>query len=95
MTRLLLALIALATPALAEEPTCNSRETVLSLITGPDYAEVPIGRGRSAAGVLMEIYANPQTGTWTIVMTGPDGTSCFGSAGTGDFWELARRPPNA
>ena len=31
----------------------------------------------------MEVYASPETGTWTIAVTTPDGTMCLVAAGQG------------
>ena len=40
--------------------------------------------GLSNTGVMVEIFASNK-GTFTILLTQPDGTSCFVAAG--DYWE--------
>lgn len=46
-------------------------------------------RGRDG---LVEIYASEATGTWTILVTDPEGVSCL--MASGDTWEsLAKRKP--
>ena len=39
---------------------------------------------------LVEVYASEETGTWTILMTRPDGTTCLLAAG--QRWEQDARP---
>lgn len=39
---------------------------------------------------LVEVYSSERTGTWTILMTRPDGMSCLLAAG--ELWEQDARP---
>lgn len=57
-----------------------------------EYGEERIVVGLSGQAML-EFWTNPQTGTWTILQTTPDNTSCVMSAGSNavEF----RRKPNA
>ena len=48
------------------------------------YAEVPNGIGMAANGAVIEILLSP-TGSFTILMTQPNGVSCLMM--TGDTWE--------
>jgi hypothetical protein len=43
---------------------------------------------------LIQVFVNPDTGTWTLVATGPNGVSCIAVAG--DNWKAIeeRLPPN-
>jgi hypothetical protein len=48
------------------------------------YQEVVVGRGLvSGQSVVLEILANPTTGTWTILATNRDNVSCIVAAGQG------------
>lgn len=39
---------------------------------------------------LVEVYASEDTGTWTILVTRPDGVSCL--LASGELWEPDARP---
>jgi hypothetical protein len=39
---------------------------------------------------LVEVYSSERTGTWTILMTRPDGMSCLLAAG--ELWEQDAQP---
>ena len=53
------------------------------------HGERPVALGVTAAGWMMQLYAGPPGGTWTIVLTRPDGLSCLADHGTG----FERAPP--
>ena len=72
------AALAYATASMAGP--CADRATVVDALTG-DYGERAQGFGLTRTGELMEVFANPETGSWSIVITTPDGSSCFGSVG--------------
>lgn len=61
---------------------CMPREAALAQL-GRAYGEelVGIGIGQRGASVV-ELYANRETGTWTALVTRPDGVSCAAAAGT-------------
>jgi hypothetical protein len=42
---------------------------------------------------VIEVYSSEETGTWTILVTRPDGTSCLLAAG--QRWEQDVQPINA
>jgi hypothetical protein len=42
-----------------------------------------VGQGLSVRGHLVEVFVSPK-GSWTIVLSEPDGQSCFADAG--DAW---------
>ncbi|MBT3767113.1 MAG: hypothetical protein HOB79_01735 [Rhodospirillaceae bacterium] len=48
------------------------------------HAESPIPMGLANTGMMVEIFASTNV-TFTILLTQPDGTSCFVAAG--DYWE--------
>lgn len=76
----------LAAPALAQQPSCGPRHIVVEGLL-EQYAEAPIGygveTGRSGGEALMEMFANADSGTWTILVTTSDGTSCIVTFGEG------------
>jgi hypothetical protein len=39
----------------------------------------------SADGVALDIWTNPETGTWTIVLYYPNGTACVPLSGEGEW----------
>lgn len=87
---LALVLALLAVPALAD-PTCMDRADLGErLATG--YAEVPRAAGLDSLNRFLEIYVSP-AGTWTMVITTPDGSSCVVAFGTD--WFLAAPKPGA
>ena len=47
------------------------------------YAEVPVGRGLTENGTLIEIFA-AKNGSWTMLETRPNGISCL--RGSGNSW---------
>ena len=69
--------------AASAQTVCGQRDAV---ITGLEkrYAEKPISMGLANNGTVVEVYAS-ETGTWTIIMTHPNGLSCLVAAGEG--WE--------
>jgi hypothetical protein len=50
------------------------------------YAEVPVSAGLGQDGNLVSVFASPDTGTWTLVMTSPQGTSCI--VAVGEAWQM-------
>ena len=45
------------------------------------YGETRQSMGLGSRGMVMELYASPETGTWTITVTRPDGLTCLIGAG--------------
>jgi hypothetical protein len=54
------------------------------------YGESRSGMGIHGDGSLVELWLSEETGTWTIVVTRPDGLSCIRAAGKG--WEALPKP---
>ena len=62
---------------------CGPRgEVVANLEKG--YAEHPVSMGLASNGAVIEVFAS-EAGTFTIVMTKPNGLSCLVAAGNN--WE--------
>jgi len=69
---------------------CAERQTIADALAG-HYGETPAAVGLTADGLLMEVFASP-SGSFTIVLTRPDGLSCV--LLTGEGWRhLAVNPP--
>jgi len=66
-------------PAFAGQPICGAHDDVVSGLE-KKYSETPTARGLATAGLMIEVFASPE-GTFTIVATRPDGTSCLLAAG--------------
>lgn len=75
------ALTAANLPAAAQAPQCGAREAVLERLSDK-YGEQPVSIGVTATGSLLEVLASPE-GSWTIVVTVPNGPTCLVSSGDG------------
>jgi hypothetical protein len=71
--------------AQAQAPQCGAREAVLERLSDK-YDERPVSIGVTATGSLLEVLASPE-GSWTIVVTVPNGPTCLVSSGDG--WHSA------
>jgi hypothetical protein len=97
MLRLSITLLAfgLAAPAaMAETPTpgrtlpCSDYKAVKEQLA-VRYEEAPISAGLQSNGNVLQIFASPRTGTWTVVSTTPAGMSCI--LAVGKSWEEKRK----
>lgn len=82
-----------ATPALSQqsgavEQPCANRNHVAGQLRDA-FGERMVGSGLASNGVLFELYVGP-AGTWTLLVTTPDGSSCL--AGAGEAWEPLPEP---
>jgi|TARA_Y100000294_G_scaffold152322_1_gene150553 hypothetical protein len=75
-------------PAASAQPVCSTHRTVSDSLK-KSYAEAPVSMGVTAGGGVIEVYASPK-GTWTLVITQPNGTSCLIAAGQG--WKNLPKP---
>lgn len=86
MTRTLFALslgfvgLILATQASFAAPQCGPRAMILEQLTAK-YGETRHGIGLAANTQIMEIFANAESGSWTITVTLPDGMTCLAASG--------------
>lgn len=80
---LLAAAVIGAQPAAAQSaaPQCGARAAVLDRLSAK-YDEEPVSIGVTATGSLLEVLASPE-GTWTIIVTVPNGPTCLVSSGDG------------
>lgn len=79
MIRLAIVLALFAAPACAA--SCAPRVQVVERLTS-QYGENVVGLGLSSAGV-MELFANEDSGSWTVVLTTPVGITCHVGSGEG------------
>ena len=88
MFRLAIIFILLATPAMAQQlpGQCSPHDAGIKSIED-QYGETITGRGLHENGMMVEMLVS-QSGTWTLVVTRPDGLSCI--AGAGDNWETVK-----
>ncbi|MBK8909143.1 MAG: hypothetical protein IPM60_15040 [Rhodospirillales bacterium] len=87
---ILAAAVALATPATAQQQ-CGGAADMSAWLSG-EYGEAVVGQGVNETGVVMQMWGNAETGTWTITALLPDGQLCLLAAG-GGFEVPAVRPP--
>ena len=81
-----------ASPTEAQHMPCAPRSIVVEeLKTG--YGEGPAGFGIQTSGQLIEIWAAPETGTWTVLMSLPNGSACVIASGT-DWQHLNLQKPS-
>ena len=80
---------ALGTAPTAHGADCSRRSEIMALLADK-YQEAPIGSGVTNSGALIEVYARADGGTWSIVVTYPNGQSCLLAAGEG--WRSFTRP---
>lgn len=80
-----------AFPAMAQETApCVKRADFLSHLSS-NYDEAPIALGLTASGRVLEVVAS-EGGSWTIIVTMPNGVSC--GIASGEHWELVKEPMN-
>ena len=68
----------------ASEHSCSTRANVLKHLASK-YSESPVAVGLAENGGVIEVLTSNAGGTWTIIITMPDGTSCMVAAG--EAWE--------
>ena len=76
-------------PASAKsQQVCGDRSKIVANL-GSDYKEMRSGIGLAASGTVIELFT-ADSGTWTMLMTAPDGRTCV--MGSGEGWEQTQRP---
>lgn len=73
--------------ASAEEKLCGNRQSIFAQLS-KDFGEEPSGTGMSANGGMVELLTSAN-GSWTLVMSYPNGATCLIAAG--DNWEVKPR----
>ena len=87
MTRLPLAVIAAiaagfiwASEAAQAQMVCGKRADMVRHLS-EQYGETRRSMGLAEGRGVVELYASEETGTWTILITSPQGTACMMAAG--------------
>ena len=75
------ALLLAADHAFAQSPrNCGDRDSIVARLA-EGYGESRRTIGLGTANRVVETFANPETGSWTITVTLPDGTMCLMASG--------------
>ncbi len=64
----------------AAQQNCAARATVIERLAG-QYGESRQSIGMGTEGRVVEVFASPQTRTWTITVTLPSGLTCLVASG--------------
>lgn len=87
----MLAAVASPTAGVSQQAAnCSDRDRILSRLS-EGYGERRQSVGLGANNAVIEVYASDETGTWTILMTLPNGVSCLVATGSA-FEALAAMP---
>lgn len=78
--RLIALAVLAASPVAAQEPQCGPRDPFVKTLAD-SYGESRVGVGIEARGGLVELYADPDDGSWTLLVVRPDGIACMVSEG--------------
>ena len=79
-----------ANAGFAQGAQCAPRDNVVTHLA-EKYGETRRGIGLAGQGTVMEVYAADATGTWTILMTMPNGTACMIASGAGQMKRVRNR----
>jgi hypothetical protein len=66
----------IAVPAMAQPRNCGEREKIVAALA-EKYQEPRQSIGIAANNSVMEVFANTESGTWTIAVTLPNGLTCI------------------
>ena len=86
----LVATVLLVAGAAIAQTMCGERRAVVEKL-GQTYSEAPVSIGLANNGSLIEVFAS-SSGSFTIIMTQPNGLSCVMAAG--ENFEPRPAPPD-
>jgi len=66
--------------AAAETTACTERKAALRHLEGK-FSEMPVAMGLTSTGAMIEVLTSEAGGSWTMLLTMPDGTTCLIAAG--------------
>jgi hypothetical protein len=81
------ALTAIGPSSAMADNSCGPREQLVKILA-QQYKEDPVGIGLAQPGQVLEVFAS-SSGSWSMVMTMPDGKACLIAAG--DNWEMVTK----
>ncbi len=67
--------------AAAAQSNCAPRDVIVERLTA-GYHEGLAGGGLRSETQVLEVWAAPETGTWTVLITRADGMTCVMASGT-------------
>lgn len=67
-------------PSLAQGASCADRKLIVDRLS-TKYGETRQSAGLNQNNGMVEVFASSDTGTWTILVTMPNGMSCLMAAG--------------
>ena len=74
------------------QTVCGERKAIVASLE-KTYSEAPVSMGLGSNGAIIEVFASP-LGTFTIILTRPNGLTCV--MAVGESWEdLPKRLPAA
>lgn len=79
MLRLAAILALLTSPAMAAN--CAQRDVVIERLS-TKYQETQTAGGLQSSKSIMEVWASEESGTFTVILTHPNGLSCIVASGT-------------
>jgi len=74
-----------------QRAACDRRADVLKHLSAK-YAEAPVAIGLANNGGVLEVLSSPKGASWTMIITMPNGPTCFVAAG--ENWEAVPPPPS-
>ena len=74
-------LIVVPLMATVAQANCAQRDLVVSKLEG-GYGETFAGGGLRDSNAIYEVWFSEERGTWTILLTRPDGVTCVMASGT-------------
>ena len=77
----------LSSPAAAQQAACDSRTEVVRKLN-QQFSETSAAIGLANNGGVVELMTSEDEGSWSIIITLPDGQSCL--IATGHSWEALR-----
>jgi hypothetical protein len=75
-----IAIVAASSPAASETEGCSARAEIVNYLSS-EIQEAPVAIGMTNDGRLLEILSSRAGGSWTMLVTLPNGISCPVAAG--------------
>lgn len=82
LAALILAVVAPLAAGAQAQPRCLERARALDLLENR-FGEIRRAMGVAQGNAVVEVFASPETGNWTITATLPNGMTCLLASGHG------------